>query len=567
MADSFVKVPSCYPKLLELRKSKTAEFKPLKYLKETTKLRYYQVIGALHMIMLGRMVLGDNAGLGKSLMSIASYAWCLENFPDMKLLIVAPKSALYQWSDEFNKFCTGISTRVIENDVGKISGLEARKAQYASFKEHVMILGYAQVRTDYEYIKNAMGPSFMLCLDEIQAIKSRKSDTNFSCNEIAKAAERVYGLSATVIKNGLEEVWAIYSVVVPGLFGNITSFGKEYTHTTLLKMKIKGVTRYIPKIETNKGNGGYKNLVHFKETIDPWILVRKKEEVATELPKLISRQVVVEMFPEQKELYVKALNGIIYEEKVKREYYEVSDKVRAGINDEKTLKRYAELKEKYELFLTEEGKKRGKLAALTYCQMISNGPSFIGESGKSSKDEEFRRLITEELITEKIIVFSRFKKGIANLEGICESNNIGHAKITGDVNSSWDRDQAKKKFMEDPTCRVMFITLAGSASLNLQAAGVIIFFDTPWSYGDLVQTIGRAQRIGSIQEHVLLIHICNKSTIDMRVMKRVAEKKELSDEVLGDTSKGALDFSGDDDKVVDALFEDILEDAKNLEQE
>jgi SNF2 family DNA or RNA helicase len=109
----------------------------------------------------------------------------------------------------------------------------------------------------------------------------------------------------------------------------------------------------------------------------------------------------------------------------------------------------------------------------------------------------------------------------------------------------------------------MFITTAGSASLNLQAAGVIIFYDTPWSYGDLVQTIGRAQRIGSIQEHILLLHLLNKGSIDMRVMNRVSKKKDLSDEILGDTAKGALVFTEDDD-TLDGLYQDLLEDANEV---
>jgi len=564
MAESFVKIPEIYPKLLELRQSKTAEFKPNRYLKETTKLRYYQVIGALHMMLLNRMILGDAAGTGKTIQTIAAYVFLLESDPTLKLLVVTTKSALYQWAEEFEKFTQGISCRVLENKWGSATGFEAHRAQYREFKEHVLIMGYNPILDEYEHIKQAMGDNYMVAYDECQAFKGRKTKTHFACKELAATSKRAYGLSATVIKNSLEEVFAIFNVIVPNHFGNITSFLKTYTHQKLMKIKIQGKDRFIPQIDMTQGNCGYKNLAQFKKLIDPYILVRKKEDVASELPKLVSRKVVVEMGDEQKELYKKALHGIIYEEKVKREFFEVSDQVRMGIADEKTLKRFEELKQKYEASLTEDGKKRGKLAALTYCQMISNGPSLIGEQGESSKEVEFERLVTDELTQEKIIVFTRFKRGIQNLEIICERKGIGFTKITGDITSAWERDQAKKKFMEDPNCRIIFITTAGSASLNLQAAGVIIFYDTPWSYGDLVQTIGRAQRIGSIQEHVLLLHLLNKGTIDMRVMKRVAEKKELSDEILGDTSKGALDFTNNEEKVIDSLFHDLLEDAEEI---
>jgi non-specific serine/threonine protein kinase len=405
----------------------------------------------------------------------------------------------------------------------------------------------------------------MMVADEVQAFKNRKTNTHFSCKYLAERAKRAYGLSATIIKNGLEEVYCIYDVIVPGLFGRITKFKTTYFKQQLMKLHINGRDRYIPKTI------GYKNLEQFKKTIDPYFLIRRKEEVATELPQLISKKIVLEMLPDQRDLYKQALAGIIYEEKIKQEYYEISDKVRNltqfGVPvektvDEKTLKLYNERKEKYDKFLTSEGKKRGKLAALTYCQMISNGPRLLQEDKDSSKEEEFLRLLEEELI-EKTIVFTRFKRGIPFLEDICKRNGIKFARITGDE-SSRERDKARLLFQTDPEYRVLFITTAGSAALNLQAASVVLFYDTPWSYGDLVQTIGRAQRIGSIQEHILVIHLVNRGTIDVRVISKVTDKKELSDAVVGDTAVGALDFSSNEDNVIDDLYESLLKDAETI---
>jgi SNF2 family DNA or RNA helicase len=377
------------------------------------------------------------------------------------------------------------------------------------------------------------------------------------CKFLAESAKRVYGLSATIIKNGLEEVYCIYDVIVPGLFGRITKFKDTYCQQKLMKLRIGNKDRYIPKII------GYKNLAQFKQTLDPYFLIRRKEEVATELPRLISKKIVLEMLPEQKDLYRKALTGILYEEKTRQEYFEILDLIRNGQTDDRTQKRFAELKEKYDQFSTTEGRKRGKLAALTYCQMISNGPALVNEPGESSKEEEFLRLMKDELVADKVILFTRFKSGIPSLEIICERNNIKYTKITGDQNDK-ERKEARIQFQTDPECNLIFITTAGSESLNLQAASCLIFYDTPWSYGDLVQTIGRAQRIGSLREHVLILHLANKSTIDMRVINKVSDKKDLSDEILGDTAQGALEFTAHEDKVVDALYDELLKDAEGL---
>lgn len=557
MAKTFVGVPSIYPKLLELRKSKTAEFKNNKYLKDTTKLRYYQVVGSLHLMLLERMVLGDGTGLGKSLEGIATYTFLLERNPSLKLLVVCPKSATFQWQEEFEKFTEGISTRVITNEYNGFKHFDARKQQYKDFNEHVLIMNYAPVIREYEMIKDILLPNYMIIFDECQAFKNRKTQTHMACKYLAESSSRAYGFSATIIKNGLEEVYCIYDVVVPGLFGRITKFKNTYCKQKLIKIRTKGRERYFPKII------GYKNLKQFKTVLDPYFLIRRKEEVAEELPKLISKKIVLDMSSDQRELYRQALSGILYEERIKHEYFDICDAIRDGAKGDKVEKRYEELKDKYEKFLSPDGKKRGKLAALTYCQMISDGPGLLNESGESSKEEEFIRLMTEELLDDKVILFTRFKVGIPFLEIRCERNGINYVKITGDE-SDRERKQARLRFQEDPDCNLIFITTAGSASLNLQAASAVIFYDTPWSYGDLVQTIGRAQRIGSLREHILIIHLVNRGTIDVRVINRVSEKKDLSDKIIGDTAEGALDFVQYEDRVVDDLYSDILKDAESL---
>ena len=111
--------------------------------------------------------------------------------------------------------------------------------------------------------------------------------------------------------------------------------------------------------------------------------------------------------------------------------------------------------------------------------------------------------------------------------------------------------------------KVIFITAAGSAAINLQAAGVVLYYDTPWSYGDLYQSIGRAQRIGSIREHILILHMINKKTIDEHVIEVLEKKKHLIYQVIGDIAEGAIDFKddilfGDEEGSIDILFNSVF---------
>lgn len=579
----FAKIPSNYEFLKNLRTSKTASLKPCKYLKESTKLRYYQVVGCLHLLMLSRMILSDGAGLGKTLQIIASYAFCLQKDPTLKLLIVAPKSAVNQWAEEFRRFSTGISVHVLKNSYGKVrgenkvgplpllrklklkydsfTGYEARRLQYMSVRANVLVTSYYPVQEEYKFLIANRGTNYAFVIDECQEIKNRNTGVWFGSNEIGNRAKRVYGVSATIIKNRLEEAYNIYQVIVPGLFGSVSKFNKEY-----LKLKKNKIVRGGKKIFFNK-IVGYKNLNVFKTTIDPYFLIRRTRDVANELPSLISKKIILDMTEAQKSLYRDALNGNIYREKMKINYYEYRELLNNATEiTPKMTEKLEDLYHKYQESLTEDGMSKSKVTALCYCQLISNGPQWLDpeQKGDSEKEKEFRRLFDQELKCEKVLVYTRFKSGIPRLEAILDDIGIDHRKITGDVSSD-NRDKARLDF-NDPNKDVvaMFLTQAGSAALNLQSANVLIFYDTPWSFGDLYQTIGRAQRIGSIHPHVHVIHLCCKKTIDEHVLKILEEKKDLVTDVIGDIAEGALEFTkkevefADEESSINALFNSVF---------
>jgi SNF2 family DNA or RNA helicase len=583
--------PSNYPFLQKLRQAKKATLKPCSYLKPTTQLRDYQVIGVLHFLSLSRMILGDGVGLGKTLQMITAYVYRLMSEPNLKLIVVTPKSAMAQWAEEFEKFCNGITTHVLTNDYGQvrykdefgkmqskqeygkiedlkaagkkcriISGFEARKAQYTTVDAHVLIVNYHAVQEDYTFLSENRGPVFQIALDECQEFKNMKTKTWFGASELSSKAKYCYGMSATIIKNRLEEAYYIYRVIVPGLFPGKIKFFSEYTVRKKMTRWEKGRKRYFNKVT------GYKNLVQFKDTIDPFFLIRRTRDVASELPQLISRKLILEMSEAQKQLYRKALSGELYQKLIKERYFKFEEYANSKVEDltDKESMMYDLLKIKYEESLTKEGMAKNKIASLSYCQLVSNGPGWLNEDGESSKETEFRRLFDQELSDEKVIVFTRFKSGIKRLSAILNDLELKHVKITGDEDIN-ARTNARKLFQDmSQDCNIIFITQAGSAAINLQAAGVILYYDTPWSYGDLYQSIGRAQRIGSIQEHILLLHMINRDTIDEHVLGILEGKKNLINQIVGDIAQGAIDFKNDDvlfqedESSVNALYNSVF---------
>jgi SNF2 family DNA or RNA helicase len=565
--------PNYYDRLKQVRQADNLQLKPCAYIKENVKLRNYQAIGVYHLLSLPRMVIGDGTGLGKTLQILAGYAYLKEKDPSLKLLVVASKSALYQWASECNKFLQNVKAGVIasgevqvtsetsdwhklklgsvEKSKGKpskvnleidlqnikrepfkttanikgsnvqsvsLTGKASRLFQLDSLIESghdMFVVNYNTLIEEFEDLCTSLG-NFMVVFDEASYFKSTNTLTFRAVSETSKRASRSYGLSATIIKNRLEEAYAIYKAIIPSLFGNATKFKEDYCKVVLLPMVLRGVRRKIPKVV------GYKNLVQFRQVIDPYFLGRKKEDVAKELPVLISKEVMLDMTDSQVKAYKDALEGLL-----------VLD--------------------------TGEEKKVEKVAALIYCQQISNSPNIVGIAGDSSKEEELFRLLEEDLVDEKVIVFTNFKKMIDRFEDLFAKKKLKMTRITGDE-SAEQRNKNKESFQDlNSGVNVIFINRAGSESINLQVASTFIFFDNPWSYGDYLQLVGRAQRIGSSHTSILVLHLINRKTIDEYVLKTLKKKQGLVASVFGETQTGELAFEGD---MTDSLFTEMVQAAR-----
>lgn len=161
------KLRAAYEKLKVYRERTDLALKPTPLLKETftdfdgeerpLEIRYYQVQGILHLVAMNRFLLGDDTGLGKSLMSIASccYVWARE--PDTKVVILTNKSVIGQWALEFEKFCQPGAINVLP-----CTGTPAKRQKvYKEFKHSsgptVLILGYATARRDIKHLQDLAG--------------------------------------------------------------------------------------------------------------------------------------------------------------------------------------------------------------------------------------------------------------------------------------------------------------------------------------------------------------------------------------------------------------------------
>lgn len=381
-----------------------------------------------------------------------------------------------------------------------------------------------EVEDNHNYFANGV------LVSNCHTFKSTSTKTWQTCRFLADKAHRCYGMTATLLKNRLEEGFSIYKVIVPDLFRNKTSFMDDYC---VVRLQSVGGGRKIPMVV------GYRNLEQFRARIDPFYLGRQKHEISSELPKLVTKEIMCELSAAEDKKYAEALTGIL----------ELGD---------------GEVKD-YE--------QNKALTALIYCQQVVNSLSLLKFKGgdelgnehyedtvavkeQSSKETALLDLLTEELDDEKVIVYTRFASLIPRLQELLKKQKVKSVAITGKVKDT-DRRKAQEAFQDlESDTKVVFITDAGAESINLQAASAIVFFDAPWSWGNYVQLLGRPIRIGSIHTTVLAYHLIavrpaqrakDRKTIDQHTLDTLRSKKDLVDKILGEAAIGALDFSSKDD--------------------
>lgn len=490
-----------------------------------------------------------------TLETIATVCYLWEKEPDLRPVVVTTTSAMRQWGGEVDKFCNNVGWVLAEGSPAQRE--EVYKEFFGSWDEErprFLITNYPRIRRDKRtFLKYAKGTRFIFIGDEITACKNTSSQTHHACKDIAAEAERVYGLTATLIKNNLVEGFGIFKVVHPEVFKTKTAFLNNYCVT---RMQPIGGGRRVKVVVGHSRD----HIALFKSKIDPYYLGRAKHDVAKELPVLTVNEMRIPMSGAQWQYYREALDGLLT--------------INEGTEDE-------------------EEKETTKLTQLIYCQEIANDPVLIGNEGVSHKTETLLSMLEEDFADEKVIVFTRFRSMIDHLQEILERKGYkyavardaetrqyeplldvekGFARVTGEEDSE-ERDAGRRYFTEREGPSIIFLTMAGAEAMNLQQARVMIFFDLPWSAGDYLQLVGRMIRIGSPHQNVYAVHMLSEGplgdpTIDHHVTQTLNKKMgfiegALGQRMLGQEGEDIVVAAGSD---TGTIFDEMVRSAESIRE-
>ena len=485
-------------------------------------------------------------GAGKTVIGIGAFLEAKKNnIINGPGLIVVKASLKVQWLKEVKKF-SNLKANIIytekeynsslnqkiknrESKLKKINDkkeIKTIKKEINNFKKEkeknfnkqfkgydLYILNYETLRDEYvqKYL-NKYNIDFIYA-DEIQYVKNHKAVRSKALYNFANVKLKI-GATATPITKGPKDIYGIFKLLEPKLFPTWTSFQRKY-----IEMKYM-YGRY-------QETGRYTNLNDLKETIDPYMFVKTKEEISDQLPSLVVMQKYCNLTSQQNAMT----------EQIKKEIDELSQtayEIRAKLRTPEKIEQSAEL-----------AKVDGQIMALqTFAQELANTEELLAISdsqmakkyitgSKSSKLELLIDLIEEILDSgEKVAIFSRYER----MQGIItnkvndkfkknkEYKDLKIAYINGSINSQ-SRYDAIQRFSNDDDHKILLLSDAGAEGINLSTCKYLIEFDLADSYSRQTQRHGRIERADSIHDTVFVYQLIANDSWD-EIAQKIIDKKE-----------------------------------------
>jgi len=390
----------------------------------------------------------------------------------LRALIVLPASLVFNWRSEIRKFTPHL---LVSEYVG--SGRSA-KAQFLS-QYDIVLTTYQSALRDIDVLGSIEWR--YIILDESQVIKNKNSKVFQAITSLS--TEHKISLSGTPIENSLADLWSQMQFINPGMLGSYEAF----------KSKFK-----IP-IEKNKDQVLMQLL---RDMVQPYILRRRKEEVAADLPPLHRQLDYIPMDTDQQKRY---------------------DKVKSAARNH--LLQLDESEGTYQAHV---------FASLLQLRQIANHPVLVEPDyeGLSGKLQRVKAQLAEIYQAgNKVLVFSAFKSHLDLVGKHLTKHGKTYCMLTGDTPLDQRAEQVRL-FESSSDHNAFLISLkAGGVGLNLTRANYVFILDPWWNPAAEEQAIARAHRIGQKQP-VTVIKFISKDTLEEKIVKLQAKKAVLAAEII-----------------------------------
>lgn len=468
----------------------------------------------------GFVLNADDVGLGKTIQTIGTIKWFIENKNIHKILIICKKSIKKQWLDEIVKF-TDLDQVFTMIKTG-ITPAQRKKAykEFEDAQDGILVTNYHTFLNDTALFQQ-MDIDFVI-IDEVHSVKARTGKLNNNIGKITYGKPTVF-LTGTPIMSKPEDIFGIIQMVEPSYFGIWKDFSDKFL--TIDKYGMFGY-RVV----------GAKNLDELRSLVQDIVIRRTEYEVSIQLPKTIIKQIDCQMDNTQETLLEeihKTQDGILNSiEKLK-----VNDKI-PDYNQDKAIE--LESKSKALIAARQAASTDPRMFLLSNSKMMRNTfGSLIPSSYKMSSKTESILDTVEDIITngDKVILFTKFRTCAEMIAADIQKELKEPALLYTGAENDTQRDIAIDYFKNTTTYNVLVGTEAMAEGLNLQCAKYVINIDQPDTHAIKTQRIGRARRAGSQFNNVIVYDMITTSTDkanskDEERLQNIVKNQDLTDALV-----------------------------------
>ena len=459
---------------------------------EPHKLLPFQHVGAEFLYQVQNGIVADKVGLGKTIQSFSAAYKSINKGKAAKCFVIVPNSLKRKWHNDIKKFL-GIDSAIIE-------GTQIKRQQiYEKWMGNCVefgIISYDTLRIDWgRYISNNMVHKFGMIVDEVQYIKNPTAKRSEVCKELA--AHRLcafrFGLSATYVETGLENIFGVMLIVDDNIFGRSYSrFVERYINVD-----------YFGKVV------GYNNIEEVTRKMKYVAVRRHKEQVKDQLGKFLPtvsyNTLWVELTPQQKKLY----NEVLVRVTENIEQMEKAEKISMAT----------------------------ALSELIYLRQVCVHTDLIGANlGSSAKTDILKEMLPSIVEENKVVIFSHFVGYVDILENVLKDMGINCIAMHGKRSEglSKNRQDNVDRFSDSPNIPVLITSDILKEGIDLPAASHLINVDILWNPASMVQRAGRIDRLNQKSKNLFVTNIWGEGSIEEQMWSVVYQREELANQVMDD---------------------------------
>ncbi|KAK9811155.1 hypothetical protein WJX73_007203 [Symbiochloris irregularis] len=444
-------------------------------------------------------IIGDEMGLGKTIQVAAFLAGLHHCKMFRPTLVICPATVMRQWLRELRAWYPLFRVVVLHESAR--AGHQARPdfktlvRLISRTREGICITSYEQMRRQRAHL-TGINWGYVV-LDEGHKIRNPDAEVTLAAKQLATVHRII--MTGSPIQNRLSELWSLFDFVFPGKLGTLPVFQTQFA----LPIQIGGYAN----ASAMQVSTAYKCAVVLRDLIAPYLLRRRKADVAQSLPKKTEQVLFTMLGPEQRDLYRSYLAS-------------------AEVHD-----------------ILEE--RRNALAGIDIMRKICNHPDLLQRAKWEGTDDygnpkRSGKLMVALKVLEhwratghRVLLFTQTQMMLDILERAVAAQGMNYHRMDGTTPVA-QRARLVDHFNADEDLFVFLLTTkVGGIGINLTGADRVMLYDPDWNPSTDMQARERAWRVGQ-QREVIIYRLITSGTIEEKVYHRQIYKQFLTNKVLSD---------------------------------